>query len=50
MLRNYFKTALRNLVSNWTYSLTNIVGLSIGLAAGIFSAASRNPAHTLRYE
>jgi putative ABC transport system permease protein len=36
MLRNYFKTALRNLVNNWTYSLTNIVGLSIGLAASIF--------------
>ncbi len=36
MLRNYLKTALRNLSRNWTYTLTNVVGLSIGLAASMF--------------
>jgi len=32
MLKNYFKTALRNLLKNKTFSLINIVGLSLGLA------------------
>lgn len=32
MLRNYFKTAWKNLVSNKVYSIINISGLSIGLA------------------
>jgi putative ABC transport system permease protein len=32
MLRNYFKTALRNLWKNKGFSAINIVGLSIGLA------------------
>ena len=32
MLKNYFKTAWRNLVKNRAYSVINIVGLSIGLA------------------
>src|SRR5256885_7600300 len=33
MLKNYLKTAWRNLVKNKTFSLINIVGLSIGMAA-----------------
>ena len=36
MIQNYFKTALRNLFKNWSYSLINIIGLSVGLAACIF--------------
>src|ERR1700748_3369166 len=32
MLRNYLKTALRNLWKNKGFSLLNIVGLAIGLA------------------
>src|SRR5690349_15145850 len=35
MLRNYFKTAWRNLLKNRFYSIINISGLSIGLAVGI---------------
>jgi hypothetical protein len=33
MYRNYFKTALRNLTRNKTYSILNILGLTIGMAA-----------------
>src|ERR1043165_9209231 len=33
MFRNYFKTAWRNLRKNKTFSLINIAGLSIGMAA-----------------
>ncbi|MCF3107465.1 ABC transporter permease [Niabella sp. CC-SYL272] len=33
MIKNYFKTAWRNLVRNKAYSLINILGLSIGMAA-----------------
>ena len=36
MLKNYFKTAFRNLVKNKSFSLINILGLSIGIAACIF--------------
>ncbi|KYG73084.1 ABC transporter permease [Roseivirga echinicomitans] len=36
MLRNYFKTTFRSLGKNKTFSLVNILGLSIGLAACIF--------------
>ncbi len=32
MLRNYFKTALRNLWRNKGFSAINIIGLSVGLA------------------
>ncbi len=32
MLKNYFKTAWRNLVKNKVYSIINVAGLSIGLA------------------
>ncbi len=35
MIRNYFKTAWRNLIKNKFYSVINIVGLAIGLAVGI---------------
>jgi ABC-type antimicrobial peptide transport system permease subunit len=35
MLRNYLKTALRNIFRYKTYSLLNIIGLSIGMAACI---------------
>jgi putative ABC transport system permease protein len=35
MIRNYFKTALRNLSRNKVYSLINIAGLSIGLACAM---------------
>jgi len=35
MIRNYFKTAWRNLWKNKTYSLINITGLAIGMAACI---------------
>jgi len=33
MFRNYFKTALRNLWRNKTFSLINLTGLSLGLAS-----------------
>lgn len=35
MLRNYIKTAWRNLFRNKFYSLINITGLTVGLAVGI---------------
>ena len=35
MLRNYFRTALRNLGANKPFSLINITGLAIGLACSI---------------
>jgi len=35
MIRNYFKTALRNLLRNKIYSFINIAGLSIGLACAM---------------
>ena len=33
MFKNYFKTAWRNLIKNKTFSIINIAGLSIGIAA-----------------
>ena len=33
MFRNYFKIALRNLVKNKVYSLINIAGIAISVAA-----------------
>lgn len=35
MIKNYFKTAWRNLFSNKFYSAINIVGLTVGLAVGL---------------
>src|SRR5580765_1560618 len=35
MLRNYFKTAYRNLIRNKKFSLINICGLAIGIASSI---------------
>ena len=35
MIRNYLKTALRNLIRNKKYSLINISGLAIGIASCI---------------
>ncbi|MGC4035863.1 MAG: ABC transporter permease [Chitinophagaceae bacterium] len=35
MIRNYFKTAFRNLTRNKIYSFINIAGLSLGLAAAM---------------
>ena len=35
MLRNYFKLALRNLLNNKLYTALNIIGLAVGLAAGV---------------
>ena len=35
MFKNYFKTAIRNLMRNKVFSFINITGLSIGLACCI---------------
>src|SRR5438874_9042636 len=35
MFKNYFKTALRNLLKNKTFSAINIIGLAIGMAVCI---------------
>jgi len=35
MIKNYIKTAWRNLLKNKFYSLINIAGLTAGLAIGI---------------
>jgi len=35
MIKNYFKTALRNLLHNRIYSIINIAGLSLGLACAM---------------
>jgi putative ABC transport system permease protein len=39
MLNNYYKVALRNLRRNRVFSLINILGLSIGLAACLLISA-----------
>ena len=36
MFKNYFKTAVRNLFRNKGFSITNILGLTIGIACTIF--------------
>jgi putative ABC transport system permease protein len=35
MIRNYFKTAWRNILNNKFYSAINIIGLTVGLAVGL---------------
>ncbi len=35
MLKNYFKTAFRNLLRNKSFSFINIIGLSIGISAAL---------------
>ncbi len=35
MLRNYIKIALRNFIRQWSFSLLNISGLAVGMAASI---------------
>ncbi|MGI4022769.1 MAG: ABC transporter permease [Janthinobacterium lividum] len=35
MFKNYFKTAWRNLISNISFSIINILGLAIGMASAI---------------
>jgi len=35
MIKNYFKTAWRNLVNNKFYSAINIIGLTVGLTVGL---------------
>ncbi len=35
MLKNYFKTAWRNLIGNISFSIINILGLAIGMASAI---------------
>jgi hypothetical protein len=35
MIKNYFKTAIRNIKKNSTYSILNIIGMAIGMAAAI---------------
>src|SRR5690349_13643557 len=36
MIKNYFKTALRNLWRNKTTSLINLFGLAVGMTAAVF--------------
>ena len=42
MLRNYLKTALRSMRRHKAYSFINVLGLSVGLAAG-FQEQADNP-------
>jgi len=36
MIRNYFKTAWRNILSNKFYATINVAGLTVGLVVGLF--------------
>ena len=48
MFRNYLKTALRNLRKNKLYSIINIFGLTVGLAACLLIGVYIN--HELSYD
>jgi putative ABC transport system permease protein len=48
MIKNYFKTALRNLRKNKLYSVINIFGLTVGLAACLLIGVYIN--HELSYD
>ncbi|OIR00651.1 macrolide export ATP-binding/permease protein MacB [mine drainage metagenome] len=48
MIKNYFKTALRNLQKNKLYSAINIFGLTVGLAACLLIGVYIN--HELSYD
>jgi len=37
MLKNYFKTAFRNLARNKWVALISVLGLSVGMASGLLS-------------
>ncbi|MBX7153093.1 ABC transporter permease, partial [bacterium] len=36
MLANYFRTSLRNIIKHRTYSLINVLGLTVGMAVSLF--------------
>ena len=36
MIKNYFKTAIRNMMRNKTFSFINILGLGLGIACSLF--------------
>lgn len=36
MFKNYFKTAIRNMIRNKTFSFINILGLGLGIACSVF--------------
>ncbi|NOT76196.1 MAG: FtsX-like permease family protein [Cyclobacteriaceae bacterium] len=48
MIRNYFKTALRNILKNKIFSLINVLGLAVGLAGSMLIA--RYVMHELSYD
>ena len=35
MLKNYFKIAFRNIKRNKSYTLTNVLGLALGIASAV---------------
>ncbi len=35
MIKNYFKTAWRNIIKNKTYSVINVLGLATGMAVAM---------------
>ncbi|MGC9342729.1 MAG: hypothetical protein ACP5E3_08520 [Bacteroidales bacterium] len=43
MLRNFLLISLRNFVRHWSYSLINLLGLTIGLSAVILILSKDKP-------